>query len=189
MLLPWGQTTVLGRLVEQWRELGAAQTGVVHAADDLLLVAEPDRLRVAPDERIVNPDPSRGMFSSIQCAARWGDWKHSLVQVAVVLGDQPHLADATLRGLIDFARSHPENICQPSYQGRGRHPVFLPRTTFESLATTPAATLKEFMILHASIVRRVELAAPGLDLDLDTPGDYERACQQFLGERGKSGPR
>jgi molybdenum cofactor cytidylyltransferase len=183
MLLPWGRTTVLGRLVEQWRELGAGQIGVVTADRDQPLAAELDRLGIGPAERISNPDPSRGMFSSIQCAARWNCWGEPLVQIGIALGDQPHLADERLRALIHFTRSYSENICQPGYQSRGRHPVFMPRKVFESLATTAASTLKEFLAIHASLVRRVEMNEPALDLDLDTPADYERASERFLDQR------
>jgi molybdenum cofactor cytidylyltransferase len=73
LLLPWGGTTVLGHLIAQWRALQAGQITVVCAADGPV-PAELDRLAFAAENRIVNPHPEQGMFSSIQCAARWPGW-------------------------------------------------------------------------------------------------------------------
>ena len=43
-----------------------------------VLGTELDRLGFPPGNRIPNPDPQRGMFSSIQCAAAWGGWDPAL---------------------------------------------------------------------------------------------------------------
>ncbi len=71
LLLPWGGTSVLGHLIRQWRALDAKQIAVVCARDDGAMQAELDRLGFAEENRICNPAPERGMFSSIQCAAQW----------------------------------------------------------------------------------------------------------------------
>src|SRR5229473_6847631 len=74
LLLPWGPTSILGHLIQLWQGLGAAQVVVVHAADDLVMLAELDRLPFSAYDRVANPDPDRGMFGSILCAARWRSW-------------------------------------------------------------------------------------------------------------------
>src|ERR1017187_4844161 len=66
LLLPWGKTSVLGHLIEQWRALGADQIAVVCAPGDVAVRAELDRLGVLEGNRIGNPAPERGMFSSVQ---------------------------------------------------------------------------------------------------------------------------
>src|SRR5437868_3705961 len=71
LLLPWGRTSVLGHLIEQWNRLGAEQLAVVSAADDAAIHAELERRGFPSKNRIYNPDPDRGMFSSIQSAANW----------------------------------------------------------------------------------------------------------------------
>jgi molybdenum cofactor cytidylyltransferase len=123
MLLPWGNTTVVGHLVDLWRQLGAKQVAVVCAAGDAALATELDRVGLPATDRISNPQPERGMFSSIRCAAAWEGWHADLTHWVVVLGDQPHLRLESLRPLIDFAAVHPESVCQPSWNGHGRHPV------------------------------------------------------------------
>ena len=183
MLLPWGETTVLGRLLQQWQAIPAAQVAVVCAAGDLAIVSELDRLGLPPDARIINSDPSRGMFSSIQAAAQWPVWNRALGHIAIALGDQPHLRSATVRSLAEFARAHPRKICQPAFGNRGRHPVFLPLNLFRGLGETPSSTLREFLGTHASEIRQMESTDSGLAMDLDTPADYEEARRQFLGKR------
>src|SRR5262245_9128299 len=79
----WEHTTVLGHLVGLWQEAGAGQVAVVCAADDAPIAAECDRLGVPGEKRIVNPEPGRGMFSSIQCAARWPGWRADVTHWAI----------------------------------------------------------------------------------------------------------
>ena len=175
LLLPWGETSVLGHLLAVWKELHAEQIAVVCAAADQSMAKELERLGFSEDNRIMNPDPQRGMFSSIQCAAGWQGWKTDLTHWAIVLGDQPHLRADTLRALLHFAATHPEKICQPSRHDRPRHPVFLPKTAFHRLQNTKARNLKEFLQTEKDNIDLCLSDDPGLDLDLDTPADYEKA--------------
>jgi molybdenum cofactor cytidylyltransferase len=175
LLLPWGRTSVLGHLVAQWKTLGAKQVGVVCVPGEPRFQAELDRLGFAKRNRIGNPAPERGMFSSIKCAAQWPGWKANLTHWAIVLGDQPHLQPQTLRQVLAFAAAHPTRICQPAWQGHGRHPVLLPKTVFRQLAASTAATLKEFLAAQSQQLALCEVDDPGLELDIDQPEDYARA--------------
>lgn len=177
LLLPWGQTSVLGHLIGQWRELGARQIAVVCASGDRVLQGELDRLGFAAADRISNPAPGQGMFSSVQCAARWPGWREDLTHWAIVLGDQPHLRRATLRAVLEFSAAQKDRVCQPARDGRPRHPVVLPEAAFRQLAASTAANLKEF--LAAGEVAVCALDDAGLDLDLDRPEDYLRAWEEW----------
>ncbi|MBI2925868.1 MAG: nucleotidyltransferase family protein [Verrucomicrobia bacterium] len=175
LLLSWGGTSMLDHLLARWRALEPQQIAVVVAAGENPVTGELDRLNFSTANRIVNPNPERGMFSSIQCAARWNGWRSGPTHWAIVLGDQPLVRVETLRTVLDFAAAHPEKICQPSRNGRGRHPVLLPATAFRALADTPAATLKQFLSASTHSVALCDFDDPGLDLDIDRPEDYERA--------------
>ena len=177
LLLPWGQTSVLGHLIEQWQKLGAEQIVVVSAAGDQSLVAELDRLGFAADNRVYNPAPDRGMFSSIQCAAQWPGWKRSLTHWAIVLGDQPHLRPGMLQALLAFIAGHPEKICLPGQGGHRRHPVLLPKQCFIQLADSTTTDLKEFLGKMAAEVSICESDDPGLGLDIDRPEEYQWALE------------
>lgn len=177
LLLPWRGTTVVGHLVSQWRNLGAAQIAIVCRPGDAALNAELDRAELPRYDRITNPDPERGMFSSVLCAASWDGWKTDLSAWVITLGDQPHLRNETLAALLKFQREHSNSICQPIYDGRARHPVLLSKPAFEELKGTKAATLKEFLRQTRCPPARCPADDPGLVLDVDRPEDYERALR------------
>jgi molybdenum cofactor cytidylyltransferase len=180
LLLPWGNTTVLGRLLAQWTALNVSQITIVCATQDQAIGVELDRLEFPVGDRIINPDPASGMFSSVQCASKWQGWKRDLTHWAVVLGDQPHLQTETLKNLLLFAQRHPVKICQPAQNGHARHPVVMPRDVFLALDDARHATLKEFLTKRADRVELAEMEDPGLELDLDRPEDYERALKLFF---------
>ncbi len=187
LLLPWKDTTIVGHLIRQWRELGAGQIAVVCRPNDEELVeavkcealnrSAADTLQRfnASTLLIPNPQPERGMFSSIVCAAEWGGWKPEIGAWAIVLGDQPHLRLETLCALLEFHSAHADAICQPEFDGRARHPVILPRRAFDGLKGSAAGTLEIF--LKRIPLPRVQCVIndDGLALDLDAPEDYKRA--------------
>ena len=221
LLLPWGGTSVLGHLIEQWEALGAKQIAVVCAAGELARIsaaqvaadgsrhtpsasqtastavggyvvsvgdaraetctmgiqAELDRVGFPARNRIVNPAPERGMFSSIQCAAQWPGWKARLTHWAIVLGDQPHLQPQTLRQVLAFSAARPDRVCQPTREGHRRHPVLLPKAVFRELAASTAATLKAFLVARPQELAVCEVDDPGLELDIDRPEDYDKALR------------
>ncbi len=175
LLLPWGRTSVLGHLIKQWRTLQAKQIAVVCAPGNRAVQTELDRLGFPAGNRIINPAPERGMFSSVRCSARWPGWQAGLTHWAIVLGDQPHLQPQTLRQLLDFSAAHSARVCQPAHCGHGRHPVLLPKSVFRQLAGSKARILKGFLTTTPRRPAFWEVDDPGLDLDIDRPKDYERA--------------
>jgi molybdenum cofactor cytidylyltransferase len=172
LLLPWRGTTVIGHLISQWQKLGAMQIAPVLRAKDVALTAELDRLNFSKSGRIENPQPERGMFSSIVCAAGWDGWRQEISSWAVVLGDQPHLRSETLRQLLEFSALNVAAICQPTFDGHTRHPVILPRPAFEELKHSGATTLKDFLKLTTCPHVHCPVTDFGLTLDMDTPEDY-----------------
>ena len=178
-LLPWGATSVIGHIIAQWRTLGAARIGVVRSLDNAALEIELDRLGVRERDQILNPEPERGMFSSIQCAAAWHGWEASIDRVVLTLVDQPHLRPGTLAALMQASAAEPLRIWQPEFAGRGRHPLVFPRSNFSEIAEASGETLKDVLNEHRDAVSRVPLDDPGLAHDLDTPEDYQRALSAF----------
>ena len=187
LLLPWAGTSVLGHLFQQWRGLGVRQVTVVCAVGDEAIGQEAQRLGFSKANLIHNPSPERGMFCSIQCAARWTGWQEGLTHWAIMLGDQPLVRDDTLRALLAFSAARPGMICQPMQGGHPRHPVVLPRAAFLALADAAGPTLKAFLQGRAAELAFCAADDPGLALDLDRPEDYARALE--LAKKGaiKSG--
>jgi molybdenum cofactor cytidylyltransferase len=182
LLLPWKGTTIIGHLIQQWQEMDAGQITVVCRPDDEPLFAELDRRGVSRENRIINPQPERGMFSSIQGAANWPGWRPGLMSWAIVLGDQPQIQPETLRNLLAFHAQNSLAICQPSHARRAGHPVLLPQTAFARLKTTAAPTLKIFLNQNTGSIVQCPVIDPGLALDLDTPDDYNRLTSTTHGK-------
>lgn len=178
-LLPWGDSTVIGHIIEQWRVLGAMRFGVVRAPKNEDLVVELNRLGIREGDHILNPEPERGMFSSVQCASAWRGWEKSIDRVVLTLVDQPHLRRGTLAALMRAVAEEPLRIWQPEFAGRGRHPLVFPRSIFSEIAGASGETLKDVLKEHRGAVSRVPLDDPGLAHDLDTPEDYQRALSAF----------
>ena len=179
LFLPWRNTTILGHLLERWQKLNSKQIAVVCATNDAAVQAELDRQNFPQDQRVINPKPERGMFSSIQCAARWPGWKLELTHWIITLGDQPQIREETLRALLDFARANENKICQPRRNGHGRHPVVLPKFVFDALKNSSAENLKQFLQKYSADSTGFESDDAGLDVDLDTQDDYQRAVETF----------
>lgn len=178
LLLPWQGTTVIGHLIRQWQAVAAAQITVVCRPGDEALAAELDQLAFPRQNRILNPNPERGMFSSIQCSAAWDGWQPGLTGWAIALGDQPHLEIETIRMLLAGHARHPLAICQPSRDGHAGHPILLPPQVFAQLKNTTAETLNIFLKQNAGCIVQCLVTDPGLSLDLDTPEDYNRLRAQ-----------
>jgi len=124
--------------------------------------------RVRPVE---NPDPSRGMFSSIQAgvATANGD------ALVILPGDMPYVKPETVRAVIAKYRERPA-IVSPRYRGKRGHPVVMPlRLRDEIAATAPTANLHD--VIHHHQDERVDLDVEdaGVGRDVDTRADLGRS--------------
>ena len=177
LTLPWNDSVIVDHLITEWRKLGAAQIAIVVSADNARLLDTLDRIALCQSQRIANPDPDRGMFSSIQCAAHWSGWEPGLTHMVVTLGDQPHLKESTLERLVNAGSKLPSHVCQPAIQGRPKHPVLLPWADFEELQTSRQPTFAHFLQERQNRRHLVDTDDPGLKLDIDTPDDYRQALK------------
>jgi len=124
--------------------------------------------RVRPVE---NPDPSRGMFSSIQAgvATANGD------ALVILPGDMPYVKPETVRAVIAKYRERPA-IVSPRYRGKRGHPVVMPLTLRDEIAATPP-TANLHNVIHHHQDERVDLDVEdaGVGRDVDTRADLERS--------------
>lgn len=151
----------------------------LHAAgvDDVVVVLGADAPTLEPAldwgdaRRIVNPDPARGLSSSlaIGVAAVEADVERALI----VLGDQPDLDPVVVRTLLDVAAVHDDRpIVVPRYaDDDGRNPVLLGRAAFGLVENaTGDRGLSPILSAHPELVREVPVLSPG-NPDIDTRAD------------------
>ena len=120
--------------------------------------------RVRPIE---NPDPSRGMFSSIQegVAQAQGD------AILVMPGDMPFVSPDTVRAVISAYARKPA-IVSPRYRGKRGHPVALPPTLRDEIRAAGArATLHEVIHAHPDLRVDVDVEDRGIVRDVDRLDD------------------
>lgn len=213
LLLPFGEGTVLGATLAALAGGGARRIAVVTRLDDPRLagwLAGPaieevvERLRergggvggaARLPELVVafNPDPERGMLSSVLAgldalaggAAGEGDAPEGAPlrpaePLLVCPADLPALAAETvaavLRGLA-AAGARPggrRGLAVPVHAGRRGHPLAVaPRLVPEIPGLDPAVGLRQLLERRPEEVAEVPVDDPGCVRDLDTPEDYE----------------
>jgi len=144
--------------------------------DQIIVVVPPDAedlkrdVNAFSDPRVwpvVNPDPSRGMFSSLQAgmAEAEGD------ALVVLPADMPFVESGTVAILLDVFASRPA-IVSPRYQGKRGHPVILPPPLRDEIrAAEPTITLHDVLKRHADMRVDVDVQDRGVVRDVDRVAD------------------
>lgn len=182
MLLPWGDVTVLGAVIDTLR------TGNI---ENILVVTGGHRAEVEhiaarhAASAIHNPDYAKGeMLSSIQCGVRSlassnsphpkeADTTHERDGVLICLGDQPQIQLNSVKLVCkEFQRSQ-AGLVVPSFQNRRGHPWLAAYRLWDSLlALDSSRTPRDFLNTHAAQIHYVEVDNPSVLADLDTFEEY-----------------
>ncbi len=117
-----------------------------------------------PVQVVVNSDPSRGMFSSVQCGVMATDDADLCV---LLPGDMPFVQAATITAVIAAAQDGASTVT-PSLHGHRGHPVVCgSELRARILAANADARLDHLMAQEA--VLTVKVTDTGVRRDLDTP--------------------
>jgi len=173
-LLPAGGSTFVRRVLDTLRLGGVADVVVVVRPDTAEVVREVDAANFG--RAVTNPEPDRGQLSSLLVGLDAVD-RADVDAVLVTLVDVPLVRPATVAALLARARVSRAPILRAVHDGRHGHPVIFTRAVFADLrAADPAVGAKA--VLRAHPVEDVEVADPGVFVDVDTPDDYARAMSQ-----------
>jgi len=179
-LLPFGGTSVLGAVAAALAGGGAGETVVVVGPGDAALDRHAAGLGL---RRAVNPDPSRGMLSSVLAGLEALGGGASVARrgapLLVCPADLPALSAATVRAVLDRLESGAA-LAVPVHRGRRGHPLGIAaRLAPEIEALDPAVGLRQLLDRRRDEVAEVPVDDPGAVDDADTPDDYRR----LLGRR------
>lgn len=135
------------------------------ACQDVLAVVRPGTA-VAGARALENPEPARGMRSSLALAV---DAAGEADALAVLLADQPGIGEQAVAAVVRGWR--PGRIAVGVYRGRRAHPtVMAPALWREALALAmPDEGARALLASRPDLVD--EIAADGNPTDLDTPSD------------------
>jgi CTP:molybdopterin cytidylyltransferase MocA len=124
---------------------------------------------VADAAVVANPDPDRGMRSSLELAvAAAGDAE----ALAVVLVDLPGLTAAAVRGVC--AAWSPGRIAVASYRGRRGHPTVMSPQLWREALQTAGEDEGARRLLAARPELVDDVAVDGDPTDVDTPDELQR---------------
>ena len=162
---------LLDRTIRSLLDGGVGEVIVVVGADaraelerDVNALNDP---RVRPVE---NPDPSRGMFSSIQEGVRTAQGDVLLV----LPGDMPFVQPSTVRSVLDVWALK-RGIVSPRHNGKRGHPVAMPLSFRDEIAATDSTSnLHEVIKKHLGERTDVDIDDAGIIRDVDRPEDLPR---------------
>ncbi len=145
----------------------------------IVLGAHRQRIRavIPRDARITiveNPNYTRGQLSSLKAglSAIQPDAAAALVHLA----DHPMVRAETFQAIIDSYDRTSKPIVIARHDGHRGHPVIFDRTLFSELLSAPEEEGARHVVnADESRVAYVDLPDPGINLDLDTPAELNRA--------------
>ncbi len=143
--------------------------------DDVIVVLGADAAAIEAaiewraERRVVNPEPERGLASSLAIGrAALGPGTGA---VLIALGDQPTLRTDVIRALLEAPDDPDRPVVVPAYaEDRGRNPVLVRSAGF-SLLDEASGDHGLGPILAAHPERVQEVAVAGSNPDVDTPAD------------------
>lgn len=164
-LLEYQGETFLGRL--QRILLANCSSVVVVLGHDAAL------LRPALDPRVkeaLNPDPERGMLSSLQTGLALLD-DHTRALFLPL--DYPAIHPRTIARLCQTSQC---DVAMPRYQGRRGHPVLISPGVASQLRALPVSAAARDVIRGYEPCY-VDVEDPAILMDVDTPEDYQALIQ------------
>ena len=119
----------------------------------------------------VNPDPERGMLSSLQCGLALVPPDAAAAMFLPV--DHPHIALDTVRTVAERFAHDRAPVTVPTYAGEHGHPVCIARALVDELLALPV-TAKASDVIHRHVPETsyVEVLDQAVVTDIDDPGAY-----------------
>jgi molybdenum cofactor cytidylyltransferase len=129
---------------------------------------------------VINPDPSRGQFSSMQAGLQ-EVLSHGRDAAIVTLVDRPPAAPETLELLRRTFLDAPAPVWAvvPEFKGMHGHPFVVGRELIELfLKAPPTSNAREVEHQHQSHIEYLTVDDPHIVANVDTPEDYKALEQQ-----------
>ncbi len=165
LLAPIAGRPLLDHTLESLLDAGVA--GVVVVAADPAAFSTVSRAGDARVTIVRNPDPARGMFSSIQV----GVAAASADVLLVLPADMPFVERATIAAVRDEALRSGGAVV-PVHQGRRGHPLAVPGRLRDAIvAMSPTSTLKAALLALDVVPAGLITDDPGVLRDVDVRSD------------------
>lgn len=125
---------------------------------------------------IKNPDPERGMFSSIQAGV--STFQNKVEGFFLLPADMPMIRPRTIERMIEAHKAQPDKIIFPVFLGKKGHPPLIPKQYFNEIVTAKdTGNLREILEAHKDKWLEVVCPDKGILMDMDIQPDYRRMVQ------------
>lgn len=171
MLLPWGKSTVIEKIIITLLTGGVEDIHVVVGGlhKRISMTLQDYQLKFIYNKHYRNGE----MLTSIKLGIQ--SLQKGTQAALIVLGDQPQLDPDIIGAIIKRFESLNSPIVVPSYKMRRGHPLLIGRQLWESLLEIPSPmTLRDFLKRNNQFIDYLIVDNPSVLLDLDTPADYLR---------------
>ena len=168
-LLPFGTTTLLGKVVAEARAASALDEVVVVIGGAATEVRR--RVDLAGAKVVENPEFTQGCSSSYRTGFEALDPRAQAV--AVLLGDQPGVDRTVIDTVVDEWRRTQDRILLASYRTREGHPLVFARALFDQLVVLQGDKAAwKIVDAHRDWIRAVPVDRPH-PRDVNTWEEYE----------------
>src|SRR5712671_1636503 len=180
-LLPW-PASAAGQSPSGHTFLSAAIHSFSLSTDFVVVVAGTNESALAPiayangASIVINPDPSRGQFSSLQVGLR-EVLNRGRDAAIITLVDRPPASIATVQSLREAFESAGNEVWAvvPEFSGKHGHPFLVGREMIEAfLDAPPTSTARDIEHQHQDRIRYVPVDDPNVTLNVNTPDDYAK---------------
>jgi molybdenum cofactor cytidylyltransferase len=178
-LLPWPPPAI-GQAPSSDTFLSAAIRSLSLATEFVLVVVGKNESALAPiiysqgASIVVNPDPSRGQFSSLQAGL------HEVLNrgrdaAMITLVDRPAAGTRTVQDLHDAFEAADQNtwVIVPEFSGKHGHPYLVGREMMEAFLRVPATSnARDIEHENQAHIQYLRVDDPLVALNINTPEDY-----------------
>ena len=178
-LLPWPPKAE-GQALSSETFLSAAIASLAPATEFVVVVVGKNEAALAPmiyaqgASLVVNPDPGRGQFSSLQTGLH-EVLNHGRDAAMITLVDRPPVRPATIQTLLKAfeAADHEIWAVVPEFSGQHGHPYLVGREMIAAFLRAPATSVaRDVEHQYQERIQYLAVDDPLVVLNINTPQDY-----------------
>lgn len=175
-----GSRTLIRHLIESLDHPLIHSVSVLVRSDDPMLQQEVISSRA---ECVVAKEEPADMRRSVELLIEDVRQYHSPSHIdgwLLIPGDHPIVEMSVLDQLLRHWAAQPETVVLPQYEGRRGHPAIFPWSAVQRVASIPSDCGLNWLLRDNCIpVTEMQVDAPSILWDVDTPEDFEKISQLY----------
>ncbi|MDR3574937.1 MAG: nucleotidyltransferase family protein [Anaerolineaceae bacterium] len=177
MLLPWGNQTVIEKVVSTLLSTEVEEVVVVTGgvSDQIKTILSSREVRV-----VFNPNYADGvMLNSLRTGLT--TLNQDLDAALIALGDNPQIEEGVVEKIISEYKNVRSRLIVPSYDNRRGHPWLVDKSLWQPLIQWDnQLTLRDFLNFYKQDIHYLKVDSASVLMDLDTPDDYQKQRPDFM---------